>query len=95
MALDESYEELKAKILDELHSVYPVCNENLDEVIGVVLLKMLVLVSPLMAMVPMSYLVGMAILSRRYLVLQPEKNLPKFWPSMNHAAPEFIVSGRS
>lgn len=39
LALDESYEELKAKILDELHSVYPVCNENLDEVIGVVLLK--------------------------------------------------------
>ena len=39
LALDESYEELKIKILDELHSVYPVCNENLDEVIGVVLLK--------------------------------------------------------
>jgi putative hemolysin len=39
LALDESYEELKAKIIDELHSVYPVCNENLDEVIGVVLLK--------------------------------------------------------
>ena len=39
LALDESYEELKVKILDELHSVYPVCNENLDEVIGVVLLK--------------------------------------------------------
>ena len=31
--------EKAAKILDELHSVYPVCNENLDEVIGVVLLK--------------------------------------------------------
>ena len=39
LALDESYEELKAKILNELHSVYPVCSENLDEVIGVVLLK--------------------------------------------------------
>jgi putative hemolysin len=39
LALDESYEELKTKILNELHSVYPVCSENLDEVIGVVLLK--------------------------------------------------------
>lgn len=39
LALDESYEELKEKILSELHSVYPVCSENLDEVIGVVLLK--------------------------------------------------------
>lgn len=39
LALDESYEELKSKILNELHSVYPVCSENLDEVIGVVLLK--------------------------------------------------------
>lgn len=39
LALDESYEELKTKILDELHSVYPVCSENLDEVIGIVLLK--------------------------------------------------------
>lgn len=39
LALDETYEELKTKILGELHSVYPVCSENLDEVIGVVLLK--------------------------------------------------------
>ena len=39
LALDESYEELKTKILNELHSVYPVCSENLDEVIGIVLLK--------------------------------------------------------
>ena len=39
LALDESYEELKTKILNELHSVYPVCSENLDEVMGVVLLK--------------------------------------------------------
>lgn len=36
---DESIEELKAKVLEELHSVYPVCHENLDEVTGVVLLK--------------------------------------------------------
>jgi putative hemolysin len=36
---DDTIEELKAKVLDELHSVYPVCNENLDDVVGVVLLK--------------------------------------------------------
>jgi putative hemolysin len=39
LSTDETFEEIKAKVLDELHSVYPVCNENLDEVIGVVLLK--------------------------------------------------------
>jgi putative hemolysin len=36
---DDTIEEIKNKVLDELHSVYPVCNENLDEVQGVVLLK--------------------------------------------------------
>jgi putative hemolysin len=36
---DDTIEEIKSKVLDELHSVYPVCNENLDEVLGVVLLK--------------------------------------------------------
>lgn len=39
LSLDETFEELKEKVLGELHSVYPVCNENLDEVVGVVLLK--------------------------------------------------------
>ena len=39
LSTDDTIEELKAKVLDELHSVYPVCNENLDEVQGVVLLK--------------------------------------------------------
>lgn len=39
LSLDETVEELKAKVLDELHSVYPVCNENLDDVTGIVLLK--------------------------------------------------------
>ncbi|HOD09137.1 MAG TPA: hemolysin family protein [Flavobacterium sp.] len=39
LSTDDTVEELKAKVLDELHSVYPVCNENLDEVQGVVLLK--------------------------------------------------------
>jgi putative hemolysin len=39
LSTDDTFEEIKAKVLGELHSVYPVCNENLDEVIGVVLLK--------------------------------------------------------
>ena len=36
---DETIEELKSKVLDELHSFYPVCHENLDDVTGIVLLK--------------------------------------------------------
>jgi putative hemolysin len=39
LSLDETFDEIKNKVLKELHSVYPVCNENLDEVVGVVLLK--------------------------------------------------------
>jgi putative hemolysin len=39
LSLDESFEEIKTKVLSELHSVYPVCTENLDEVVGIVLLK--------------------------------------------------------
>ncbi len=39
LSLEDNVEELKAKVLDELHSVYPVCEENLDDVIGIVLLK--------------------------------------------------------
>lgn len=39
LSLDDSVEEIKTKVLHELHSVYPVCNENLDEVVGVVFLK--------------------------------------------------------
>lgn len=39
LSVNDSMEELKAKVLRELNSVYPVCEENLDEVIGVVLLK--------------------------------------------------------
>jgi len=39
LSYDDTIEELKAKVLDELHSVYPVCSENLDDVVGVVLLK--------------------------------------------------------
>ncbi len=36
---DDDLQSLKAKVLDELHSVYPVCEDNLDEVVGIVLLK--------------------------------------------------------
>ena len=39
LSVNDSIADLKAKVLEELHSVYPVCEENLDEVIGVVLLK--------------------------------------------------------
>ncbi len=39
LTMDDTVEELKAKVLEELHTVYPVCQENLDEVIGVVKLK--------------------------------------------------------
>lgn len=39
LSLEDTIEELKAKVLEELHSVYPVCNENMDDVVGVVLLK--------------------------------------------------------
>lgn len=39
LSINDSIETLKAKVLNELHSVYPVCNASLDEIIGVVLLK--------------------------------------------------------
>lgn len=39
LTLEDTVEELKTKVLEELHTVYPVCQENLDEVIGVVRLK--------------------------------------------------------
>jgi len=39
LTLEDNIQELKDKVLDELHSVYPVCSDNLDEVIGIVLLK--------------------------------------------------------
>jgi putative hemolysin len=39
LSFDDSVEELKAKMLDELHSFYPVCQDNLDDVVGIVLLK--------------------------------------------------------
>ena len=39
LSLDDTLEEIKEKVLHELHSVYPVCKENLDEMQGIVLLK--------------------------------------------------------
>ena len=39
LSVEDTLEEIKSKVLDELHSVYPVCKENLDEVVGVVYLK--------------------------------------------------------
>lgn len=39
LSLEDSQEEIKAKVIDELHSVYPVCEDNLDNVLGLVLLK--------------------------------------------------------
>jgi putative hemolysin len=39
LSMDHTLEDIKSKVLDELHSVYPVCEENLDEVVGVVFLK--------------------------------------------------------
>ena len=39
LSLEYSQEEIKAKVIDELHSVYPVCEDNLDNVFGLVLLK--------------------------------------------------------
>lgn len=39
LSLEDNLQELKEKVLNELHSVYPVCEDNLDEVVGVVLLK--------------------------------------------------------
>lgn len=39
LSLEDSIEEIKNKVLEELHSVYPVCVENMDDIVGVVLLK--------------------------------------------------------
>ncbi len=39
LSLEDSITELKTKVLQELHSFYPVCKENLDDIEGIVLLK--------------------------------------------------------
>ncbi len=42
LTFEESIQEIKTKVLDELHSFYPVCNSNLDEIVGIVSLKDLI-----------------------------------------------------
>lgn len=39
LSYEDSVQEIKDKVLEELHSVYPVCGDNLDDVEGIVLLK--------------------------------------------------------
>jgi len=39
LSYDDTFQEIKDKALGELHSVYPVCGDNLDDVEGIVLLK--------------------------------------------------------
>lgn len=39
LSYNDTVQEIKNKALDELHSVYPVCGDNLDDVEGIVLLK--------------------------------------------------------
>ncbi len=39
LSLEDTLQELKAKVLEELHSFYPVCGENMDDIEGIVLLK--------------------------------------------------------
>lgn len=39
LSIYDTVEELKAKVLGELHSIYPVCKDNIDDVEGIVLLK--------------------------------------------------------
>ncbi|WP_442788037.1 hemolysin family protein [Flavobacterium sp. SUN052] len=39
LSVNDSVAELKVKVLNELHSIFPVCNDSLDEIIGIVSLK--------------------------------------------------------
>ena len=43
LSYSDSKEVIKNKVLDSLHSYYPVCENNLDEVVGIVTLKELFL----------------------------------------------------
>ncbi|WP_445458509.1 hemolysin family protein [Flavobacterium sp. HNIBRBA15423] len=43
LSYEDSIEEIKSKVLNELHSIYPVCADNLDDVEGIVSLKELFL----------------------------------------------------
>jgi putative hemolysin len=39
LPIEDTVQELKSKVLQDLHSFYPVCNDNLDDIIGVVSIK--------------------------------------------------------
>jgi putative hemolysin len=39
LSINDTVDELKHKVLNELHSVFPVCDDSLDEIVGVVLIK--------------------------------------------------------
>jgi putative hemolysin len=39
LSIEDTVQELKSKVLQDLHSFYPVCNDNLDDIIGVVSIK--------------------------------------------------------
>lgn len=39
LSYEDSIEKIKAKVSEELHSFYPVCKNNLDEIVGIVTLK--------------------------------------------------------
>ena len=43
LSYEDTIEEIKSKVLEDLHSFYPVCEKNLDNVVGIVSLKELFL----------------------------------------------------
>ena len=42
LTIDSTFEEVKNKVFEDLHSLYPVCKNNLDEIVGVVSMKDLI-----------------------------------------------------
>ena len=42
LRVDDTLEQVKEKVFQDLHSLYPVCKDNLDEIIGVVSMKELI-----------------------------------------------------
>lgn len=39
LSLEDNLDTIKSQVLEELHSIYPICEDNLDNVVGVVFLK--------------------------------------------------------